>query len=208
MNITIIPVGLIGTNCYFAAASSGNCAVIDPGAQPEKLIAALREKKLTPTRILITHGHHDHIGGLKRLMAEYPDATVHIGAGDLDALENPEESLAMMRGKDTAEYTIAGGLGVREGDTLTVDELEFKVLETPGHTKGGVCYLCGDVLFAGDTIFYENCGRCDLPGGDFEVMKKTLNRLAALEGDYTVYPGHERASTMEHERARNPYIGL
>ncbi len=208
MNLTILPVGLIGANCYFAAAGTGNCAVIDPGAQPEKLIAALREKKLTPKRILITHGHHDHIGGLRRLLAEYPDAALHIGEGDLDALESPEKSLATMRGREAAEYVIPGGQAVHEGDVLPLDELEFKVLETPGHTPGGVIYLCGDILFAGDTLFYENCGRCDLPGGDFEVMKKTLNRLAALEGDYTVYPGHERSTTLEHERANNPYIGL
>jgi len=90
---------------------------------------------------------------------------------------------------------------------LTLDELELKIMHTPGHTKGGICIVCGDLLFTGDTLFKGDCGRCDLYGGDFLTIKKSLNRLAALEGDYKVLPGHGDFSTLEQERRTNRYIG-
>lgn len=93
-----------------------------------------------------------------------------------------------------------------EGDTLSLDSISFRVLHTPGHTPGSVCLIAGNLLFSGDTLFAGSCGRTDFPGGSWKDMLASLKRLAQLEGDYTVLPGHGEASTLETERATNPYM--
>jgi len=97
---------------------------------------------------------------------------------------------------------------VEDGDEVVMDEITFQVLLTPGHTAGGVCYLCGNQLFSGDTLFAGNVGRCDLYSGDFNAMLHSVDRLAALPGDYEVRPGHGDSTTMEQERRQNEYIGM
>ncbi len=205
MKVIIAPVGTLGTNCYIVSSEQGSCFVVDPGAQPEKLAGILEEHHLTPKYILLTHGHHDHIGGVKGLMRKFPDAVLYIGENDKEMLEDATKSYAN-RWENGEDFRISGAQTLKEGDTLEVDELTIAVLDTPGHTKGGVCYLCGDVIFSGDTLFRGDIGRCDLYGGNFEVMKQSLAKLAALEGDYTVYPGHDASTTLDYERAYNPYL--
>ena len=95
---------------------------------------------------------------------------------------------------------------LQDGDTLSVDELTFRAIHTPGHTKGGVCLICEDVMFAGDTLFAGEIGRCDLYGGDYQQMKKTLRRLAALPGEYHVFSGHGEDTTLDRERRTNYYM--
>ncbi len=205
MKVIIAPVGTLGTNCYIAGSESGDAFVVDPGAQPEKLAGILKEQNLTPKYILLTHGHYDHIGGVKGLMEKFPDITLYIGENDKEMLEDASKSYAN-RWDDGEDHRILGAQTLKEGDTLEVGNLTVSVLDTPGHTKGGVCYLCGDVIFSGDTLFRGDIGRCDLYGGNFDVMKQSLAKLAALEGDYTVYPGHEQSTTLDYERAYNPYL--
>ena len=93
-----------------------------------------------------------------------------------------------------------------DGDEISMDSITFRVLETPGHTPGSVCLLCGNLLFAGDTLFAGSCGRTDFPGGSWKAMLASLKRLSALPGDYTVLPGHGEASTLDQERQTNPYM--
>ncbi|MBP1577323.1 MAG: MBL fold metallo-hydrolase, partial [Oscillospiraceae bacterium] len=93
-----------------------------------------------------------------------------------------------------------------EGDIVKVGSLEFKVMATPGHTRGGVCYICEDCIFSGDTLFKHECGRTDLDGGSYPEILRSLKRLHDLEGDYNVLPGHDALSTLEEERRRNPYM--
>jgi len=95
---------------------------------------------------------------------------------------------------------------VKDDDVITLDGLEFKWLHTPGHNLGACVIQCGDTLFTGDTLFYEDCGRCDLFGGSYPVMLKSLKRLAELDGAFKVLPGHGPASTLNHERKHNPYM--
>jgi glyoxylase-like metal-dependent hydrolase (beta-lactamase superfamily II) len=191
MKLKAISVGYLGTNCYFLASDAKNCAVIDPGAQPEKLLDYISGEKLVPKYVLITHGHHDHTGAVERLVSEFPEARLLIGKNDLEMLKGGCKSLAGT---------------VSDSDKLELDELVIEVLETPGHTRGGVCYLCEGQMFSGDTLFDGDVGRCDLAGGDYSVMKKSLRKLCALEGDYRVYPGHGGSTSLERERAVNPYI--
>ena len=95
---------------------------------------------------------------------------------------------------------------IEDGDTIVQDELTFKVIHTPGHTKGGVCYLCGGSIFTGDTLFYGDVGRTDFPGGNYNEIINSVKRLAVLDGDYKVFPGHGMASSLERERNFNSYI--
>lgn len=204
MRVTIMPVGLLGTNCYLLASEAGNCAVIDPGAQPDKIAGMIRAKGFTPKMILVTHGHHDHVGGLKKLLGSF-DAPVYIGEGDLDRISGNMISRSVPP-EDAQEYVIPGAIALTDGQELVLDELAVKVVTTPGHTPGGVCYLCGEIMFSGDTLFLGDIGRCDLPGGDYGVMKQSLKKLCGLPGDYTVYPGHGEATTLSYERKNNRYI--
>lgn len=206
MRITIMPVGMLGTNCYLLETEQKNCAVVDPGAQAEKIIAQLRESKLTPCHILLTHGHHDHIGAVKKLMQTFPDCALHIGREDLELLRDAQKSLGLFRNNNIDDFLHDNAKTVAEGDVIALDELELRVLETPGHTKGGVTYLCGDAMFSGDTLFLDDVGRTDLYGGDYDMLLSSLRKLAELTGDYAVYPGHGGTTTLSYERGSNRYI--
>ena len=204
MTITTIPVGMLATNCYLLASAEKNCAIIDPGARPDMIMAAVEQKELVPQMILLTHGHYDHIGAVNKLCAAF-GIPVYIGAADAEMLRTEPTIAPMLRGADE-EFIIDGTTPVREGDSLALDELTISVLDTPGHTRGGVVYICGDALFAGDTLFCGGVGRTDLPGGDTGVLRRSLQKLAALPGDYAVYPGHEESTTLATERRSNPYL--
>ena len=206
MNVTIIPVGMLGTNCYLLTTQSGGCALIDPGGQPEKIASILEEKGCQPKYILLTHGHYDHTGGVKALMEKYPEAECLIGKADKELLVDQEKSTFMLRGMDWDNFYLPEVKEIEEGEEFTLDNLTIRVLETPGHSLGGVCYICGEVIFSGDTLFLENVGRCDLYGGDFDSLRKSLKKLSELAGDYTVYPGHGEPTTLAHERQHNPYM--
>lgn len=206
MNIIVMPVGMLGTNCYLLSSKDGSCAVIDPGAQPQKIIDKIEEQKLGVKYVLLTHGHHDHIGGVKKLLEQYPEARLCVGKNDLELLSDPAKSMAFTRHDNADDFIIQNAQTLEENAELKLGELKIRVIETPGHTRGGVCYICRDALFSGDTLFYEDCGRCDLYGGSYDVMLKSLRKLADLEDDYTVYPGHGESTTMQHERKHNRYI--
>jgi glyoxylase-like metal-dependent hydrolase (beta-lactamase superfamily II) len=199
--------GPIATNCYIVAGDKGDAAVIDPGAEPEAIDSLIKENGLSPRYIILTHGHFDHFGGLKGLKARYPDTPVLISAQDAPRLEAAPNSMAVRMYADPADYE---GLGydrlVGEGDRLPLGELTLCVYATPGHSKGGICIDCGDVLFTGDTLFAGEVGRTDLEGGDYGELLRSIRRLAELPGDRVVYPGHDVSTTLADERLRNPYM--
>lgn len=206
MKLITISVGMLGTNCYVLSSSSKNCAVFDPGAQPEKIIAGIEEEGLNVKYVLLTHGHHDHIGGVRRLMEKFPDAELFIGKNDLEMLTDGSKSYASIKYDKSGEFFIEKAKTVSDGDIIESDDINIRVMETPGHTKGGVCYVCDNMIFSGDTLFFGDVGRCDLYGGDYGIMKKSLLKLIALDGDYSVYPGHGEATSLEYERKNNQYI--
>ena len=192
MNITTIPLGLYQTNCYILAEGD-RCLVIDPGEEAEKVLSFLTQQGLTLEAILLTHGHFDHVGAVKTLAAE-TDCRVFLC----------EEDLALPR------TMTAGSLyytdHYRDGSSLSLAGMPFEVLHTPGHTPGSVCLRFGKHLFSGDTLFAGSCGRTDFPGSSPEDMVRSLKRLAALEDDLRVYPGHGEATTMGEEKRYNPYL--
>ena len=196
MEIKTFPVGSYQTNCYLVwGDGSDRCILIDPGYRPEYLLEQVRLHQKTVAAILLTHGHFDHVGGVRQI-AEETGCKVYICP---DELAMPARFTA-----GTLYYTDT----YTEGDVLTLAGLTLRVLKTPGHTQGSVCLLCENTLFSGDTLFAGTCGRTDLPGGDYQTILSSLRRLSQLEGDLQVLPGHGESSTLNRERQENPFLRL
>ena len=191
MNIQKLTLGLYQTNIYILSNDT-EAVVIDPGYEPDIILDALESKNLKA--ILLTHGHFDHVGAVKELVAE-TGCKVYIHAADL--------SLPPMITAGQLYYTHT----YAEGDTVCpIEGAELHVLHTPGHTPGSVCLLLGDQMFSGDTLFEGSCGRMDLPGGDQLQMHQSLNRLVSLQADYHIHPGHGGSTTLAAEKRYNPYM--
>lgn len=206
MTIYQTQLGPIATNCYIVADEEKNAAVVDPGAEAARVKKILDDHQLRLRAVLLTHGHFDHIGGIKGLIEAFPDAEVVIGEKDAPMLAKKPGAMWTPY-IDEDDYTgLSATRLVKEGDAVQVGALEFSVLDTPGHTRGGVCYLCGDCLFSGDTLFRFECGRTDLDGGDYPTILRSLKKLHDLPGDYRVLPDHDALSTLEEERRGNPYM--
>lgn len=206
MRIERFPMGPIAANCYVLLdESSGEAAVIDPGACEQPLLDFLTSGAVKSVRyILLTHGHYDHLMGVAQVK-ERTGAPVYIHREDAACLTDEKESLADTHLPGQQRYVEPDGF-LEEGMELPLGELTIHVLHTPGHSRGGVCFLVGDALFSGDTLFCHTCGRTDLPGGDYATLMRSLERLARMPGDYQVYPGHNRATSLAHERTHNRYL--
>ena len=210
MIITETTVGLAGTCCYIVSKdeNSPECIVIDPGGEPTRILKAVGDRKIAA--ILLTHGHFDHIGAVEKLVnssaAEGGDSSTAAGAfaqndkegrpriviHQLDApmLGDPELNAGMMLLRHAVIAPPATDL-VKEGDELEIAGLRIRVLHTPGHTPGSVCYLIEGELFTGDTVFEHGYGRTDLPGGDEEQLVASLRRLMPMIRSMPIHPGHE-----------------
>lgn len=204
MNVTYFSVGGLSTNCYIVSDDSGHAAIIDPGGDARRILNAVKDKNLTVDVILLTHAHFDHIMAVEEIRVATA-AQLCVGAGDAPMLGDVQVNLSAMVYPTQAVELTADRL-LLEGDTVCFGNATLTVMETPGHTRGGVCYLGEDVLFSGDTLFAGSIGRTDLPGGDMTVLRRSLARLAALDGDFTVYPGHGEETTLSFEKAANPYL--
>lgn len=204
MKIYRIPVGELLANCYIIETENKNAVAIDPGSDFQRIKNLLDEHELTLKKILLTHGHYDHIGAAGEAADVY-GAQVYIHEEDAPMLTSRTKSLADAIGagqfNEITKFTT-----VTNGDVIILDELSFEVIHTPGHTRGGVCYKCGNALFTGDTLFKLSMGRTDFPSGNMGEMFKSLQKIAKLEGDYDIYPGHNETSTLAYERKNNPYL--
>ncbi|MBQ8354896.1 MAG: MBL fold metallo-hydrolase [Oscillospiraceae bacterium] len=191
MNIQKLTLGLYQTNTYLLANDT-EAVVIDPGYEADTILDALAGKTLKA--ILLTHGHFDHVGAVKELVAE-TGCDVYIHAA--------ESTMPPMVTAGPLYFTHT----YDEGDTVSpIAGLELTVLHTPGHTPGSVCLLMGREMFSGDTLFACSFGRTDLPGGDPRKMMESLRRLASLQGNFFIHPGHGGSTTLDAEKRFNPYM--
>lgn len=204
MQIKVMQLGMIGTNCYiFWDEASHKCAVVDPGDNGAQVAAFIQGQGLDPVAILLTHSHFDHILGISGLRAQWPALPIYCHPDDVD---HANKTVTMFGSTFPAVSSFGNIRPYREGDRVNVGPITVDVLETPGHTPGSVTLRAGRVLFTGDTLFRGSMGRTDLPGGSYEQLMASLGKLGALEGDYQVCPGHEGLSTLDTERRSNYYL--
>lgn len=204
MKIIQLCVGMVATNCYIVYdETSREAAVIDPGDNASSILNAVRTENLIVKYVLLTHGHFDHILAAHEVLqatgAQYVVPEADAWLLDKDAM-GEFRPFAKNYVKDVPDI-LAG-----EGTQVSFGGLKAVYISTPGHTPGSSVICIDDVLFTGDTLFRHECGRCDLEGGDFSAMLRSLHRLHDLSGDYRVLPGHEGISTLAEERQRNPYM--
>ena len=196
MNIKLMQVGPIGTNCYILEHDN-KIAVIDPGDEAGRILAELKKSDAQVEYILLTHGHYDHTTAVPELHKPRPEAKIYIHQADAN-------------GAGSRLFPLAGQVDdlllYDEGDALPLGDLTIEVLHTPGHSPGSVTLKAGDALFTGDTLFAGDCGRTDLRGGSWEEILVSLGRLGKLEGNYHVLPGHGGTSDLDTERQVNRYL--
>lgn len=197
MKICRVPMRSFAANCYLVVSAGMRCAIIDPGNEPESILAAVEETGCVPDKILLTHGHFDHIGAVEGIRRIHPDLPVIACRKELPVLLSPKMNYS--RSALGRDITLRPDQTVSDGDTVPLDGLSFQVLETPGHTAGSLTFACGDVLFTGDTLFAGNCGRTDMYTGDPSDMADSLRRLRALDAGYRIYPGHEDTGRLSDQ---------
>ena len=221
-----LPVGPLQANCYLVwsvdsggstggAAADGSapapgtpCLVIDPGAEPERILAALQEERLRPELVVATHCHGDHIGAADEVLAAFPKAQWAVGAAEAEWPARPALNLSYGFGMPLEVRPPTRLL--RDGEDIVVGPLTFRVLAVPGHSPGSLALYCaaGSSVFTGDALFAGDIGRADLPGGDErQLVESVRTKLLTLPDETVVWPGHANRSRVGFEKRNNPYVG-
>ncbi len=200
-----ISVGPMDNNCYFIGCEeTREAAVVDPGAEGGRILRKLEELKLNCRYIILTHGHADHIGALGQV-AEATKARVLIHSGDADMITSPGRNLSMYTGM-SLQFKPADRL-LKDGDVVEVGKERLVIIHTPGHTPGGICIFAGGRLITGDTLFAGSVGRSDFPGGNHDLMIRSIKeKLLVYPPETQVYPGHGPSSTVGGEARHNPFL--
>ena len=207
MNIKTIVVGPFQVNCYlYWDPNTNDGIIIDPGAEEDTIITAVDKTGMTPRAILLTHGHADHIAAVAAVKERF-DIPLYIGKGEQDLLANPSANVSAFF--DNPIVAPPADVTLSDEEAVNIGSLFLKVLHTPGHTVGGVCYLDESEgnLFCGDTLFWGSVGRTDLPGGSSQVLIDSINKkILTLPDGITCYPGHGPETTVGGERTNNPFL--
>ena len=203
-----LPMGPLNANCYVVIDEvTKKAAVIDPSSYNSDLKQVLHSDEVSSVEyILLTHGHFDHILGVPQVKEDFKNAKICIHEEDEKNLSNKDLNLVDMVGLPFTP--IAADELLEDGSIIDLGTLKIKVMHTPGHTQGGVCYIIEDekIIFSGDTLFRGSFGRTDFPGGDSFKLIQSLKRLKNLDGDYKILPGHENDTTLNYEREHNMYM--
>ncbi|SQB90883.1 metallo-beta-lactamase family protein [Clostridium paraputrificum] len=198
MIIKAIPAGIYDANCYIVMdEKTKDAVVLDPGGDGEMLERAIKDMKANVKSILLTHGHMDHVGGVEYL-SDKLNVPFYISKIDEEYMEKDNYVFGSIRN--------ANGY-LEDGNALYFGSLNIKVIATPGHTKGGLCFLIEDKLFTGDTLFQGSIGRTDFIGGSFpEIIDSIKTKLLPLGDEIEVYPGHGSKSSIGYEKGYNMYL--
>lgn len=209
MRILQMVLGPVQTNCFILLDDTGKALVVDPADNGERIVEILNENHAQLDKILLTHGHFDHIGGAYYLQT-HTDAVTYIHELDNELLADPDKNLSntFQMVKSEKYYKVKADVLVKEGDTIEFGGLTFTVLHTPGHSRGSCLYVADGLIFAGDTIFKGEIGRNDTYGGSWESQQESLKKINQLEGDYTICPGHGENTTLAYEKEHNPYLRM
>lgn len=205
MKYELVIVGALETNCYLVyCEKSQSCAIIDPGAEPEKIFAAVAELELKPTILLNTHGHIDHIGANLDMKNKY-GVPLSIHSSDnpmLQAAEGMEiRFLLGAKNSPPPDHFLA------DGESIDIGEFCLQVLHTPGHSPGSVSFVGAGILFSGDTLFRDGVGRTDLPGGSWKDLENSIKeKILTLPPETVILPGHGPGTTVEQEIRSNPFF--
>lgn len=206
MQIKCVQSGALGANTYYVRDEETNKGfIVDPGGYSPRLEDMIKSDGCDVEYIILTHGHGDHIGGVKSYRTLFPNARLVAGVHEKEMLEKPELNLSM----DCCgtNVSLEADIWVDDMDTLKVGNMELKFLHTPGHTEGGICILVDDALFSGDTLFQMSIGRTDFYGGSFPQIKNSIHKkLFVLPDETKVYPGHMGFTTIGLEKRSNPFV--
>lgn len=204
MKMQSLVVGPVAANCYILSDEAGEGVVIDPGGDAPAILEKIQKENLAIKAILNTHGHSDHIAA-NDAVRNVTGAPLYIHAADAPMLTDPRANLSLFMGAAVVSRPAEHYL--KEGDILRFGAIELKVLHTPGHSPGGVCFVGDGVVFSGDTLFAESIGRTDFPGGSLsQLLSEIQEKLMTLPDDTVVYPGHGPSTTIGWERQYNPYL--
>jgi len=205
MNYETVIVGALETNCYLVYCSETlECAVVDPGAEAERIFRLIAEKGLHPIVILNTHGHVDHVGANKDVKDKF-NIPLSIHSSDSAMLESVHQfEIGFLIG---AKVSPSADNFLKDGDKIKIGKSYLKVIHTPGHSPGSVSFLGDGFILSGDTLFNGGVGRTDLPGGSWDTLMSTIkNKILTMSEETTVLPGHGPATTVGQEKETNPFI--
>lgn len=198
----------LSTNCYIVKTDDGSGVVIDPADEADTITEVCEANGIRLEKILLTHGHFDHINAAAELKKKL-GIPVYIHEADECMLSDGNKALAYFC-PQWKFNTLEADVLLKDGDEITQGDITFRVIHTPGHSAGSVCFIVEqeglDVMFAGDTIFKDSIGRSDGYSGSYIVQQETLDKLKKLEGDYLIYPGHGPSTTLSDEKKFNPFI--
>jgi len=199
-------VGPLENNCYILGdESSREALVIDPGDEPDRILDFIQEKELTLKYIVCTHAHYDHVGAVPEIKQAIGTTEIVIHENDLDIYTHVEKQGMMWGGE--LDPLPPPDILVKEGSILSIGNMKFEVIHTPGHTQGGICLYGEGLLITGDTLFAGSVGRTDLHGGNIQELRKSFNRLMSMPDMVRVLPGHGPESTIGREK-RNNFFAL
>lgn len=205
MKVITLPLGAIETNTYVIYDDEKNAVIIDPADCADEIEKTIVNYGIQPLKIILTHGHFDHILAAEELAQNY-GIQVYVHSSDLELLNDTKKNLFDDFEMNGIFRKVTDIKTFEDGDTINAGSMSFKIMSTPGHTNGSCCLICDDCIFTGDTLFSGSIGRTDMPGGDYGKMKASLEKFKMINGEFKIYPGHGEASILSRELVSNIYL--